>query len=73
MSGWIVLDKDSGVFSRSAGARVARLFNIKKFGHIGTLDPMATGVLPGRHENDSVCDRIKFGRKRISVFIKIWH
>lgn len=46
MSGWIILDKDSGVFSRSAGARVARLFNIKKFGHIGTLDPMATGVLP---------------------------
>lgn len=46
MSGWIILDKASGVFSRTAGGRVARLFNIKKFGHIGTLDPMATGVLP---------------------------
>ena len=45
-SGWIILDKSSGVFSRTAGARVARLFNTKKFGHIGTLDPMATGVLP---------------------------
>ncbi|MBO7066873.1 MAG: tRNA pseudouridine(55) synthase TruB, partial [Alphaproteobacteria bacterium] len=46
MDGWIILDKDSGLFSRTAGARVARLFQNKKFGHIGTLDPMASGVLP---------------------------
>ena len=46
MDGWIILDKDSGVFSRTAGARVARMFQNKKFGHIGTLDPMASGVLP---------------------------
>ncbi len=45
-SGWIILDKPTGVFSRTAGARVARLFDMKKFGHIGTLDPMASGVLP---------------------------
>ncbi|MBQ4070052.1 MAG: tRNA pseudouridine(55) synthase TruB [Alphaproteobacteria bacterium] len=45
-SGWIILDKDTGVFSRTAGGRVARMFGTKKFGHIGTLDPMATGVLP---------------------------
>ena len=45
-SGWIILDKDSGVFSRTAGGRVARMLGTKKFGHIGTLDPMATGVLP---------------------------
>ena len=46
MDGWIILDKDSGMFSRTAGARVAHVFNNKKFGHIGTLDPMASGVLP---------------------------
>lgn len=46
MDGWIILDKDSGLFSRTAGARVARMFGTKKFGHIGTLDPMASGVLP---------------------------
>ena len=46
MDGWIILDKDSGLFSRTASSRVARLFGIKKSGHIGTLDPMATGVLP---------------------------
>ena len=46
MLGWIILDKASGVFSRAASNRVARLFGIKKSGHIGTLDPMASGVLP---------------------------
>ncbi len=45
-SGWIILDKSSGLFSRTAGARVARIFGERKFGHIGTLDPMASGVLP---------------------------
>ena len=46
MDGWIIIDKTSGVFSRTAGGRVARMFGNKKFGHIGTLDPMASGVLP---------------------------
>ena len=46
MDGIIILDKESGVFSRTAGWRVAKIFGEKKFGHIGTLDPMATGVLP---------------------------
>ena len=46
MDGIIILDKESGVYSRNAGVRVARIFGEKKFGHIGTLDPMATGVLP---------------------------
>jgi len=32
--------------SRAAGSRVARMFGFKKFGHLGTLDPMASGVLP---------------------------
>ena len=45
-SGWIILDKDSGLFSRTAGGRIARMLGTKKFGHIGTLDPMATGVFP---------------------------
>ena len=46
MDRFIILDKDSGLFSRTAGYRIAKLFNEKKFGHIGTLDPMASGVLP---------------------------
>ncbi len=46
MDGIIILDKDIGMFSRTAGWRVAKMFGTKKFGHIGTLDPMASGVLP---------------------------
>jgi len=46
MDGILILDKDSGVFSRTAGGRIAKMFSEKKFGHIGTLDPMASGVLP---------------------------
>ncbi len=44
--GWIILDKSSGLFSRTAGGRLARMFGQRTAGHIGTLDPMATGVLP---------------------------
>lgn len=46
MDGIIILDKESGLFSRTAGHRVAKMFGEKKFGHIGTLDQMASGVLP---------------------------
>lgn len=46
MNGIIILDKDSGMFSRTAGYRIAKMLNEKKFGHLGTLDPMASGVLP---------------------------
>ena len=46
MDGFVILDKDSGVFSRTAGFHIAKIFGERKFGHIGTLDPMATGVLP---------------------------
>jgi tRNA pseudouridine(55) synthase len=43
--GFIILDKPSGMTSRQAGGRAARIFGAKAFGHIGTLDPMASGVL----------------------------
>ena len=46
MNGWIVLDKPSGLFSKKAALRVAKIFGADKNGHIGTLDPMASGVLP---------------------------
>lgn len=46
MDGWIILDKASGLNSRTAGGRLARMFGAGTFGHIGTLDPMASGLLP---------------------------
>jgi tRNA pseudouridine55 synthase len=44
--GWIVLDKPLGMTSTHAVAVVRRLLNAKKAGHAGTLDPLASGLLP---------------------------
>ena len=46
LDGWIVLDKPSGLTSTQALSAVKRLFNPEKAGHAGTLDPIATGMLP---------------------------
>jgi tRNA pseudouridine55 synthase len=46
VSGWINLDKPAGLTSTQAVGRVKRLFDAQKAGHAGTLDPLATGVLP---------------------------
>jgi len=46
VSGWICLDKPTGVTSTQAVSRVRRGFNAQKAGHAGTLDPLAAGVLP---------------------------
>ena len=46
MNGILVLDKPAGVTSFQAVRAVSRYFNKEKAGHAGTLDPMATGVLP---------------------------
>ncbi len=44
--GWIIIDKPSGLSSNAAVGRVRRIMNAQKVGHAGTLDPLATGVLP---------------------------
>jgi tRNA pseudouridine55 synthase len=46
IDGWINLDKPTGVTSTQAVGRLKFLFNAKKAGHAGTLDPLASGVLP---------------------------
>lgn len=44
--GWLVLDKPAGLTSAKAVSAVRRLVQAQKAGHAGTLDPLATGVLP---------------------------
>ena len=44
--GWLVLDKPLGLTSTQALGRARRLLSGKKAGHGGTLDPLATGILP---------------------------
>ncbi len=46
VSGWICLDKPYDLTSTHAVSRVRRAFNAQKAGHAGTLDPLATGILP---------------------------
>ena len=44
--GWLVLDKPLGLTSTQALGRARRLMGGNKAGHGGTLDPLATGILP---------------------------
>ena len=46
VSGWVVFDKPVGMTSTHAVSRMKRIFNAKKAGHAGTLDPLASGILP---------------------------
>ncbi len=46
MNGIVIIDKPAGWTSQDVTARLRRVFNTRRIGHGGTLDPMATGVLP---------------------------
>ena len=46
VNGVLILDKPAGISSSAAVQRVKKLFGAKKVGHTGSLDPLATGVLP---------------------------
>jgi len=46
INGWLIIDKPAGMTSTAVVGRVKRLTDAQKAGHGGTLDPLATGVLP---------------------------
>jgi tRNA pseudouridine55 synthase len=46
VNGLLILDKPAGMTSHDVVARTRRIVNERSIGHLGTLDPMATGVLP---------------------------
>lgn len=72
LHGLLVLDKPLGLSSNHALQRVKRLFNAKKAGHTGTLDPLATGVLVlcfGRATK--IVDHIMDARKAYYVVAKL--
>ena len=46
MDGVLLIDKPQGISSHDVVRRVRKILQQKKVGHAGTLDPMATGVLP---------------------------
>ena len=63
--GWVVLDKPIGMTSTHAVAVVKRLFQAKRAGHAGTLDPLASGGLPiALGEATKTVPFVMDGRKR---------
>jgi len=76
MNGIIIVNKPKGFTSQDVVSKVKKILNVKKAGHTGTLDPLATGVLPiliGNYtklskyliEHDKIYRaKIKFGEKR---------
>lgn len=46
LDGWLIVDKPAGIGSTEVVNKVKRLFQVQKAGHGGTLDPLATGLLP---------------------------
>ena len=46
LDGWLIIDKPQGLTSTDVVNKVKRLFDAQKAGHGGTLDPLATGILP---------------------------
>ena len=46
MNGTVIVNKPQGWTSQDVTARLRRVFGTRRIGHGGTLDPMATGVLP---------------------------
>lgn len=76
MNGILIINKPKGYTSQDTVSKVKKILNIKKAGHTGTLDPLATGVLPiliGNYtklskylieHNKTYIAKIKFGEKR---------
>ncbi|MGH8218467.1 MAG: tRNA pseudouridine(55) synthase TruB [Steroidobacteraceae bacterium] len=65
LSGILLLDKPEGLSSNAALQRVKRLLGASKAGHVGSLDPLATGMLPiCLGEATKVAGEIVAGRKR---------
>ena len=46
MQGILIINKPQGFTSQDVVSKIKKILNVKKAGHTGTLDPMATGVLP---------------------------
>ena len=76
MNGVVIINKPKGFTSQDVVSKTKKILNVKKAGHTGTLDPLATGVLPvliGEYtkiskyliEHDKTYRaKIKFGEKR---------
>ncbi len=71
MHGWVILDKPVGMTSTHAVAVIKRLFTAKRAGHAGTLDPLASGILPlALGEATKTVPFVMDGRKRYRFTVR---
>jgi tRNA pseudouridine55 synthase len=69
--GWLVLDKPVGMTSTHAVSVIKRLFTAKRAGHAGTLDPLASGLLPiALGEATKTVPFVMDGRKRYRFTVR---
>ncbi len=69
--GWIILDKPVGMTSTHAVAIAKRLFTARRVGHAGTLDPLASGLLPlALGEATKTVPFVMDGRKRYRFSVR---
>jgi tRNA pseudouridine55 synthase len=69
--GWLVLDKPVGMTSTHAVSVVKRVFQAKRAGHAGTLDPLASGLLPiALGEATKTVPFVMDGRKRYKFTVR---
>lgn len=72
INGFLVLDKPGGITSHDLVGQVRRTFSMKKVGHAGTLDPMATGVMViGLGDATRLLSYITEGRKEYEAIIRL--
>ncbi|MBQ4120232.1 MAG: tRNA pseudouridine(55) synthase TruB [Clostridia bacterium] len=72
MQGFLLLKKPKGITSFSAVSRIKRLVGERRVGHTGTLDPMATGVLPiFLGKATALCGLLLDGNKRYTAEVKL--
>lgn len=68
LNGILLLDKPQGMTSNAALQRVKRVYRAQKAGHTGSLDPLATGLLPVCFgEATKVCDFLLGANKRYNI------
>ncbi len=72
MDGILLFDKEKGITSRDVVNRISREFKIKKVGHAGTLDPLATGLMViGIGKGTKILDLLTSDKKEYIATVKI--
>jgi tRNA pseudouridine55 synthase len=72
VNGWLVLDKPAGLSSTQAMAKARFLLDAQKAGHAGTLDPLATGVLPIAFGEATKTVELVMGGRKLYAFTVRW-